>query len=228
MTSPSAAVVARAAIDLEGAPPQEILRWALDMFHPRLAIASSMTDSVLVHMASKIQPGVPVIFLDTGYHFVQTLATRNAVIASYAADILTIAPHRTVAEQDAAFGPRLYERDPDLCCRMRKVEPLEIALASYDAWASGIRRDEGWTRHEVPVIALDKRRGKVKVNPLATWTQSEVDDYITENDVIVHPLLGAGYSSIGCEPCTRRIAPGERPRDGRWTHHGKTECGLHT
>lgn len=227
MSTEPSDVVADAATELQSAPPQEILRWALDRFHPRLVIASSMANAVLIHMASEIRSGVPVVFLDTGYHFAETIGTRDAVAHRYNADILSISPRQTVAEQDAEFGPALYERDPDLCCRMRKVEPLEVALASYDAWTSGIRRDETSTRSDIDVVEWDTKRDKVKVNPLAAWTKGDVDTYIQENDVIVNPLLAEGYPSIGCAPCTHRVEDSDDARAGRWAGFGKTECGLH-
>jgi len=222
-----AAVAARAGDQLEGATPQEILRWALDRWHPRLAIASSMGEAVLVDMATKIRPGVPVVFLDTGYHFAETIGTRDAVQATYDVKLVTILPTRTVAEQDTEHGARLYERDPDLCCALRKVEPLERGLAPYVAWASGIRRDETGNRREIKVVEWDPKRVRVKVNPLAAWSEDDVEAYIAENNILVNPLSQDGYPSIGCAPCTRRVATGDDPRSGRWAGSTKTECGLH-
>ena len=216
----------RTAEELEGAPAEDILRWAVDRFHPGLVIASSMGDCVLVDIASKVQPGLPVLFVDTGYHFPETLGTRDAVATRYPVQMLTIQPARTVAEQDAAEGPRLYERDPDRCCALRKVTPFEVALGRFSAWASGVRRDETESRAGTRVVEWDARRRMVKVNPLAAWTQDDVDRYIAEHDVLVNPLLHDGYASVGCAPCTRRVAPGEHPRAGRWSGTGKVECGL--
>ena len=218
----------RAGAELEGATPQEILTWALGEFHPKLCIASSMGDAVLIDMAAKIVPDVPVVFLDTGYHFAETIGTRDAVATVYpGVQLLTITPVRTVSEQDAEHGARLYERDPDLCCAMRKVEPLARALSPYVAWASGIRRDEAETRAEIKVVDWDAKRSMVKVNPLAAWTHDDVERYIADFGVLVNPLLYDGYPSVGCAPCTRRVADGEDPRSGRWAGTGKTECGLH-
>jgi phosphoadenosine phosphosulfate reductase len=169
-----------------------------------------------------------VIFLDTGYHFAETIGTRDAVAATLPVTVRTIAPRRTVAEQDAEFGARLYERDPDLCCAMRKVEPLKTALAPYVAWASGLRRDESLTRANIRVVDWDAKRGMVKINPIAAWTQDDVDVYIAANGILVNPLAYDGYASIGCAPCTRRVGVGEDARAGRWAGSGKTECGLHT
>jgi phosphoadenosine phosphosulfate reductase len=222
-----AATAAAAGAELEGASPQEVLRWALDEWHPKLAIASSMADAVLVDMASRIRPGVPVIFLDTGYHFAETIGTRDAVAATYDVTLLTVLPTRTVAEQDAEHGPDLWSRAPDRCCAMRKVEPLARALAPYVAWASGIRRDETSARADMRVVEWDERRSMVKVNPLAAWTEDDVAAYIAEHNVLVNPLVYDGYPSIGCAPCTHRVEPGADARSGRWAGTGKTECGLH-
>jgi phosphoadenosine phosphosulfate reductase len=220
-------VAAAAGARLEGADPLDVLRWAVDEFGDRFCVTSSMAEAVLPHLAARVRPGVPVVFLDTGYHFAETIGTRDAVAATVPVTLHTILPRRTVAEQDADEGPRLYERDPDRCCALRKVEPLARGLAPYKAWASGIRRDEASTRRTVGVVEWDARHGMVKVNPLATWTQDDVDGYIAEYGILVNPLTYDGYPSIGCAPCTRRVAPGADPRSGRWAGTGKTECGLH-
>jgi phosphoadenosine phosphosulfate reductase len=221
-------LAADAGARLDGAHPLEVLRWAVGEFGDRFCVASSMADAVLPHLASRVRPGVPVVFLDTGYHFAETIGTRDAVAATLPITVHTILPRRTVAEQDADEGPRLYERDPDRCCALRKVEPLTRALAPYTAWASGIRRDEGSTRRHVGVVDWDARRGMVKVNPLACWSQADVDAYIAEHGILVNPLVYDGYPSIGCAPCSRRVAAGADPRSGRWAGTPKTECGLHT
>ncbi len=173
-----------------------------------------------------MQPGIDVLFVDTGYHFVETIGTRDAVAATYPVRLLDIRPVMSVAEQDAAYGPQLHDRDPDRCCALRKVAPLDSALQDYDAWASGLRREESPTRADAPIVGWDRKRDKVKVNPLASWTQADVDAYIAQHDVLVNPLLAAGYPSIGCAPCTRRVAPGESARAGRWAGISKTECGI--
>ncbi|AZQ74078.1 MULTISPECIES: phosphoadenylyl-sulfate reductase [Streptomyces] len=213
--------------ELEDAPAPEILRWAADTFGERFCVTASMADAVVAHLASRVRPGVDVVFLDTGYHFPETIGTRDAVEAVMDVRVLTLTPRLSVAEQDAAHGPRLYERDPDLCCRMRKVEPLAEGLAGYDAWATGLRRDESPTRAGTPVVGWDARRGKVKVSPIARWTEADVDAYVAEHGVLVNPLLMDGYTSVGCAPCTRRTLAGEDARAGRWSGTGKTECGLH-
>jgi phosphoadenosine phosphosulfate reductase len=221
------AVAERAGRDLEGASAQDVLRWATSTFGERFVIASSMGDGLLAHLASSVAPGVDVLFLDTGYHFAETLGTRDAVAQVYDVRVRTVLPLLTVAEQDAQHGPRLHDRDPDACCALRKVEPLARGLEPYDAWASGIRRDEATTRRDIGVVEWDAKRSMVKVNPIAAWTQDDVDAYVAEHGVLVNPLAYDGYPSIGCAPCTRRVAPGEDPRSGRWSGTGKVECGLH-
>ncbi|MFN2495271.1 MAG: phosphoadenylyl-sulfate reductase [Pseudonocardiaceae bacterium] len=217
----------RAGRELEGAPAEEIMRWAVQTFGTRFVVASSMQDAVLVHLAARVAPGVDVLFLDTGYHFAETIGTRDAVAAAYDVNLINVLPRQTVAEQDAEYGPKLHDRNPDLCCALRKVEPLERALAGYDAWATGVRRVDAPTRADTPVVSYDAKRGKVKVAPMATWSDADVDRYIAEHNVLINPLLTAGYPSIGCAPCTRAVAPGEDPRAGRWAGLAKTECGLH-
>jgi phosphoadenosine phosphosulfate reductase len=221
-------LAAAAGRELEHAPAEEVVRWAATTFGPRFAVTSSMADAVVIDLVSRIAPGTDVLFLDTGYHFAETIGTRDAVAATYAVNVVTIAPEHTVAEQDAEHGPRLHDRDPDRCCALRKVAPLERALAGYDAWASGLRRDESPARAGTPVVGWDPRRGKVKVNPLARWTQADVDAYVAEHHVLLNPLLQDGYASIGCAPCTRRVADGDDVRSGRWAGLTKTECGIHT
>lgn len=225
--SPTPEVAERAAAQLEGAPAEVIVRWAVESFGDRLVVASSMQEAVLVHLVAGVRPGVAVLFLDTGYHFAETLGTRDAVAATYPIRLVNVTPGRTVAEQDAELGPRLYEREPDRCCALRKVEPLERALAGYDAWMTGIRREDAPTREAVPVVAWDAKRAMVKVNPLAAWTLADLHSYVAEHAVTVNPLFGSDYPSIGCAPCTARVAPGQHPRAGRWAGFAKTECGLH-
>jgi phosphoadenosine phosphosulfate reductase len=211
----------------KGAPATEVLRWAVDTFGDRFVIASSMGDGLLASLVSSVAPGVDVLFLDTGYHFAETIGTRDAVAQVYDVRVRTVLPLLSVAEQDAVHGARLHERDPNACCALRKVEPLARGLAGYDAWASGIRRDEATTRRDIGVVEWDDKRAMVKVNPIAAWTQADVDRYLAEHGVLVNPLALDGYPSIGCAPCTRRVAPGEDPRSGRWAGSTKTECGLH-
>jgi len=173
-----------------------------------------------------------VLFLDTGYHFDETLTMRDAVAATYRGlvDVVTVQPERSVPEQDATEGRDLFATNPDRCCFLRKVAPLDTALARYDAWGSGLRRDDSIARSRTPVVDWDRRNGKVKVNPLARWSQADVDDYVGRHGVLVNPLLSDGFVSVGCFPCTRRtdVADGSDTRSGRWAGTGKTECGIHT
>src|SRR6201992_963317 len=220
-------LVDKAAEELEDSSAEDIIRWATDTFGDRICITSSMTDAVIVHLASGVRPGIDVVFLDTGYHFSEPIGTRGAVSAVYPSTLVTATPSRTVAEQDAELGPRLYGRNPDLCCYLRKVEPLERAVGNSAAWITGVRRDETVERREAKVVEWDGRREMVKVNPIVSWSGKQVDDYIAENSILVTPLVYDGYPSIGCATCTRKVAPGENPRAGRWSGTGKTACGIH-
>jgi phosphoadenosine phosphosulfate reductase len=220
-------LVAEAADELADAAAEDVVQWAVDTFGDQICVTSSMTDAVIIHLAAQVRPGIDVVFLDTGYHFPETIGTRDAVAAVYPVNLLNIIPSRTVAEQDAQLGPRLFGRDPDLCCYLRKVVPLERTLAKYSAWITGVRRDETEERRGTQVVEWDARRGMVKVNPIARWTLDEVEDYITEHGVLVNPLVYDGYPSIGCSTCTLRVESGADPRSGRWAGTGKTECGIH-
>lgn len=220
-------LVTNVGAELELAPAEIIIEWAVATFGERFCITSSMSDAVLSHLASQVAPGIDVVFLDTGYHFAETIGTRDAVEHTLDINLINITPIQTLAEQDAEHGPELYQRDPDLCCKLRKVDPLRTGLASYDAWATGLRRAETHNRVIAPVVGWDEKKQKVKVSPLARWTDAEVDKYIQENSILVNPLQYDGYPSIGCWPCTRQVAPGEDPRSGRWAGSNKTECGIH-
>lgn len=212
--------------ELETASAREILRWAHDQFGAKLVVTSSMADTVMVHLAEQEIPGVDVIFLDTGYHFVETIGTRDAVQAVHNVNLINITPVQSVAEQDAHHGKDLFASNPDLCCQLRKVEPLNRALQGYSAWVSGLRRADGPARAKTPVVEYDLKRKLIKIAPIATWSDEDVARYIEDNSLIVNPLLEDGYSSIGCEPCTAR-ASSDDPRSGRWAGLGKTECGIH-
>jgi phosphoadenosine phosphosulfate reductase len=221
------ALAETAAVELADADTETVLAWVAKEFGYRTAVACSMADAVLPDVVAKQLPWVDTLFLETGYHFAETIGTRDAVEASMQLTIVDVKPRRSVAEQDAEFGERLYERDPALCCDMRKVQPLRETLQGYEVWITGVRRDEGPTRANTPFVAWDEKNGLVKVNPLADWSFDELLDYADANDVIINPLVNDGYPSIGCATCTRRVAPGEDPRAGRWTGLDKTECGLH-
>jgi phosphoadenosine phosphosulfate reductase len=217
----------RGAAELEGANANELLRWTDENFGGNYIVASNMQDAVLVDLASKVRPGVDVLFLDTGYHFVETIGTRDAVEAVYNINVVNVTPENSVAKQDELFGKDLFAREPNECCRMRKVEPLGKALRGYSAWVTGIRRVEAPTRANAPLISWDKAFGLVKINPIAAWTDEEMQAYIDGNDVLVNPLVFEGYPSIGCAPCTAKPVEGADPRSGRWAGLSKTECGLH-
>lgn len=212
---------------LVGARAEQVVEWAVDQFGPQLAVACSMAEAVLPHMVSKVMPGVDVIFLETGYHFDDTLHTRDAVRRRLPVTVVDVTPRRTVAEQDEEFGSQMHSWDPVQCCEMRKVAPLRQALTAYEAWATGVRREDSDLRKDTPVVGWDAKNAVVKVNPLATWTQADLERYVREHDVPLNPLLSQGYPSIGCAPCTRRVSAGEDARAGRWEGFEKTECGIH-
>ena len=227
----------RGAAELDGASAIDLLRWTDKNFGgingPRGAatckyvVASNMQDAVLIDLAANVRPGVPVLFLDTGYHFAETIGTRDAVEAVYDIHVLNITPEHTVAEQDELLGKDLFARQPDECCRLRKVAPLSKALRGYSAWVTGLRRAETSTRANAPLISFDEAFKLVKVNPLVAWSDQDIADYIDEHDVLVNPLVYEGYPSIGCAPCTAKPANGADPRSGRWQGLSKAECGLH-
>jgi phosphoadenosine phosphosulfate reductase len=230
-------LAARGAAELEGANATELLRWTDENFGgingPRgwatcnYVVASNMADAVLVDMAAKVRPGVPVLFLDTGYHFVETIGTRDAVESVYDVRVLNVTPEHAVAEQDKLLGKDLFARDPGECCRLRKVLPLGKTLSGFSAWVTGLRRVEAPTRANAPLISFDEAFKLVKINPLAAWSDDDMQDYINEHDSLVNPLVYEGYPSIGCAPCTAKPSEGADPRSGRWQGLAKTECGLH-
>jgi phosphoadenosine phosphosulfate reductase len=219
-------LAAQASLELEGATALELMGWAHDEFGGGLVVTSSLADTVMISLAERVAPGIDVVFLDTGYHFVETIGTREAVKLVHDVNLINVLPELTVAEQDAAYGKDLFRTSPDQCCAMRKVAPLGKALLPYTAWASGVRRADSPARANTPVVAWDPKRRLVKVSPIAAWTDDDVDAYIEENSLMINPLLEDGYPSIGCEPCTVR-ATGPDARAGRWAGLGKTECGIH-
>ena len=209
------------------ATAEQVLGWAADTFGERLIVASNMQDAVLVDLAARARAGVDVLFLETGYHFAETIGTRDAVESVYDVRIVNATPEHTVAEQDALLGRDLFAREPDRCCALRKVAPLQQTLAGYDAWVTGVRRVEAPTRANTPLVTYDEKFGLVKVNPIAAWSDEDMDAYIAEHQILVNPLVDAGYPSIGCAPCTAKPLPGADKRSGRWAGQGKIECGLH-
>ncbi|RAN71820.1 phosphoadenosine phosphosulfate reductase [Bacillus sp. SRB_336] len=210
------------------ASAKDVIAWAAKNFATgAAAVACSMADAVLPALVADQLPGVDVLFLDTGYHFPETYATRNAVAENLRVNVVDVKPEHTVAEQDSLLGRDLFARDPARCCGLRKVEPLHKALAGYELWFTGVRRDEAPTRTGTPLVSWDEKNGLVKVNPVATWSYDELVGYSEANLLPLNPLLGQGYPSIGCAPCTEKVAPGADPRSGRWAGTSKTECGLH-
>ncbi|REJ04068.1 phosphoadenylyl-sulfate reductase [Microbacterium bovistercoris] len=206
----------------------EVVAWVARHFGAEAAaVACSMADAALPHLVAEQLPGVDVLFLDTGYHFTETYATRDEVARALDVRIVDVTPEQTVAEQDAEFGAKLFERDAALCCARRKVAPLREALGGYELWFTGVRRDEAPTRTNTPLVTFDERNGLVKVNPVAAWSFDDVLAYAAEHKAPVNLLVDFGYPSIGCQPCTKPVAPGEDPRSGRWAGQAKTECGLH-
>ena len=198
----------------ESAPASKVVRWAVDRFSPHLSLLASMTDAVLIDLAVKVDPSIEVVFIDTGHHFAETMETLDLVRRRYGLNLRVV----TVGPEPA---PLL-----DGCCSAAKVVQLDRALLGRDAWLSGLRRADAATRIDAPIVALD-RRGLVKVNPLATWTDDDVAGYIAEHDVPVNPLVLQGYPSVGCRPCTFPVAAGDDPRSGRWAGSPRTECGIH-
>nr|WP_245708760.1 phosphoadenylyl-sulfate reductase [Ruania alba] len=210
------------------ASPAEVAAWAAEEFGTSLAVACSMADAALPHLVSQAAPWVDVLFLETGYHFAETVGTRERVAHEMDVTVVDVLPKLTVAEQDAEYGKDLFARDPAACCAMRKVEPLQRTLAGYEAWVTGVRREEAPTRANTPLVTWDEKNGLVKINPVASWSTEDLQNYADAHGVILNPLLNDGYPSIGCAPCTARVAPGADPRSGRWAGLDKTECGLHT
>ncbi|MGE0130307.1 MAG: phosphoadenylyl-sulfate reductase [Blastocatellales bacterium] len=208
---------------------EEILEWAVERFSPRLAMTSNFgAEGVVVmdHLA-RVAPETPVIYLETGFQFAQTDELKERLRERYELNIIEHRAELSVDEQNRIHGERLYERDSDLCCRIRKVEPLAAALKGYDAWIAALRRDQSPTRANIGVVEWNARQGLVKINPLATWTRRQVWDYIVDNDLPYNPLYDDGYASIGCVPCTRRVMAGQHERSGRWDGEKKLECGIH-
>jgi phosphoadenosine phosphosulfate reductase len=215
---------------LEAASPSEILRWALRSYAPRIVLACSFggpTGIAALDVAMQLDRTTPVYYLDTGLLFPETYALVERVAALYDIEPIPVRPAAGVAEQAAVFGPQLWASDPDACCALRKLEPQSDFLSGYDAWITGIRRDQTESRGDVPVVQWDARFGLVKVNPFARWNEAEVWAYVRFHGLAYNSLHDAGYPSLGCTPCTRPVAVGESARAGRWPGFGKTECGLH-
>jgi phosphoadenosine phosphosulfate reductase len=220
-------IAENAAEEFADADAATILAWTTALFPDRWVVASSMQDAVLIDLAAAVKPDVPVVFLDTGYHFAETIGTRDAIAAAYPdVRILNTTPEMSVAEQEAAYGV-LHRDDPDRCCRLRKIVPLRRVLADYHVWVTGVRRADSPGRAGVPTISWDRKYGLIKINPIASWSDEQFNEYVIEHDILVNPLVSAGYPSIGCAPCTAKPLPGADARSGRWAGQRKTECGLH-
>ncbi|UQX11954.1 phosphoadenylyl-sulfate reductase [Candidatus Mycobacterium methanotrophicum] len=216
-------LAARGAAELDGAGATELLGWTDRTFPGKWVVACNMQDAVLVDLAATVRPGVPVIFIDTGNEFPETIGMRDAVAATYDIRLITITPEPSVLE----LGTSLCYTDPGECCRLRKVVPLAKALPEYCAWVTGLRRADASTRSDAPLVSFDEKFKLVKVNPLAAWSDQDMTDYITQHNVLVNPLVHEGYPSIGCAPNTTKPAPGADKRSGRFAGFNKTECGLH-
>jgi phosphoadenosine phosphosulfate reductase len=221
------ALAEHASAELAEATAAEALAWTAQTFGDRFIVASNMQDAVLIDLAVHAKSDVDVLFLETGYHFAETIGTRDAVALTYPdIRIVNAEAEQSVADQEREFG-LLNKTDPTQCCFLRKVVPLRRTLANYDAWVTGVRRVDAPTRAGTPVVQWDERNGLVKVNPIAAWSDAEFTDYIAANAILENPLVGEGYLSIGCAPCTAKPRPGDDPRSGRWAGLAKTECGLH-
>lgn len=221
-------VIAEAAgEELADATAADALEWTARTFGESWIVASNMQDAVLIDLATKAKPNVDVLFLETGYHFAETIGTRDAVSVVYPeVRIVNAEAEQSVADQEAEFG-LLNRTDPNKCCFLRKVVPLQRTLANYDCWVTGVRRVDAPTRANTPIVQWDERNGLIKVNPIAAWTDEEFDGYVAEHGILQNPLVNEGYLSIGCAPCTAKPLPGADPRSGRWAGLAKTECGLH-
>ncbi|MCT1684009.1 phosphoadenylyl-sulfate reductase [Corynebacterium appendicis] len=206
---------------------QEILEWAHEYAPGKLAVTLSMENTVLAELAKDFLPNADFLFLDTEYHFDETVEVADKVEKRYPDQKLVRAKAiLSREEQDRVYGRALYRTNPTACCRMRKVEPLAVHLSPYAGWVTGLRRADGPTRAEAPALSLDAT-GRLKISPLVTWSLEDTDSYIDRKELIIHPLTKQGYPSIGCATCTLPVAEGEDPRAGRWAFSSKTECGLH-
>jgi phosphoadenosine phosphosulfate reductase len=231
MLQPTAAGPDLAALSrrFEDVPPQDILRWTVATYAPDAVLTCSFQHEgvALAHMLQDIAPETPIVFINTGYHFPETLAYRDLLVARYGFNIREVGPALSQAAVAELHGPDLFRRDPDRCCEINKVEPLRRAISGVRAWINGRRRDQASTRRALPILE-ELPSGLVKVNPLARWTSKDTYYYLKQHAIPFHPLFEQGYTSIGCEPCTRPVLAGEDERAGRWAGRDKVECGIHT
>ena len=210
------------------ADPVELLLWfGQRLGIDRVAVAVSFSDGVMAFLASQALPGVDLLFGDTGYHFVETLGLRDAVADTQPVNVRSLTPALTVTEQDEQYGKDLWKTDPDKCCAMRKTAPMDQALQQYEVWATGLRRNDHAGRAETPLIQWDEKHQMIKVNPIAAYTDADIQGTIEKYQIMENPLHQVGYRSVGCEPCTRPVADGEDDRAGRWAGNQKMECGMH-
>jgi phosphoadenosine phosphosulfate reductase len=217
------------ATQFENKSIEEILTWAVPQFAPRIAMTSSFGAEgvVLIDHLAKLGIKLPVIYLDTGFHFAATTELKEQLQERYDIEIVEQRATLSVEEQTQLHGERLFARDPDACCRMRKVEPLKQALRGLDAWVAALRRDQSPTRANIQIVEWNAKHELVKINPLATWTRKDVWNYTVKNNLPYNRLYDEGYSSIGCWPCTKQVQIGAHERSGRWAGQGKIECGIH-
>lgn len=213
----------------EEAPPEEVLRWAVEEYAPEVALATGfgVEGCVLVSMLSVIRPATRIFYLDTDLLFPETYALLDQLEARYGVHFERRATRLSVKDQAVQYGERLWERDPDLCCQLRKVEPLREMLKGMRAWITAIRRDQSPARTHIGLVEWDERFGLIKINPLARWSVRDVWNYVAKHNVPYNPLHDLGYPSIGCVPCTTPVQIGEVPRAGRWRGIAKSECGIH-
>ncbi|GAA3051741.1 phosphoadenylyl-sulfate reductase [Actinokineospora globicatena] len=227
MTTTAQELAERAERELAEASAAEALAWTVSTFGDDFIVASNMQDAVLIDLAYQAKRDIDVLFLETGYHFAETIGTRDAVSVVYPeVRIVNAEAEQSVADQEAEFG-LLNQTDPTRCCFLRKVVPLRQTLSGYAAWVTGVRRVDAPTRANTPIVQWDDRNGLVKVNPIAAWSDDEFNRYIADHAILENPLVQEGYPSIGCAPCTAKPLPGQDARSGRWAGSGKTECGLH-
>jgi phosphoadenosine phosphosulfate reductase len=233
MSAPAASATAldldAANKELEGATPEAILAWTWRQFQPKVILTCSFQHDgvVLAHMLRDIAPEVPVVFINTGFHFAETLAYRDEIQRRFGITLVELQPIMPRDEFAKEHGLDLYARNPDLCCHINKVEPLKRYLPGVRAWVNGRRRDQAATRQGLRTV--EALQGDLyKVNPMSAWTSRDTYYYMDRHGIPMHPLFEQGYASIGCAPCTRPVLPGENERDGRWAGTGKVECGLHT
>lgn len=208
------------ALCLEESSATQIIQWAAEKFDDGMVMTASFQDAILIDLIAKHAPATKVVFLDTQYHFPETLQYRDLIAAKYELDLEVLSPEIT--------PDKLWQRDTDACCAARKVEPLKKALADKTAWISGIRRSQTANRLNTPIVSWDETHRLVKISPIATWADEDIERYRAENQVPQHPLTSLGFLSIGCWPCTKPVNPGEDARSGRWANTNKSECGLHT